>query len=77
MTRLDPDDLTDFQWGMCAQARHYPVILKTRGNTTTAVSLARKGWGNVEDGASGERIFRMNQAGCDAMAWLDDLGDVA
>ncbi len=75
MADLDSEDLTDFQWGMCAEARRFPVILKTRGNAVTAASLASKGWGMVEDGASGERIFRMNQAGCDAMAWLDELRD--
>jgi len=75
MTTLDSETLTDHQWAMCAEARRFPVILTTRGKAITAASLARKGWGDVEDGASGERIFRMNQAGCDEMAWLDDLSD--
>lgn len=64
---LDSYDLTDRQFSLCMLAQRFPVILATGGMKTTAASLARKGWGNVEDGASGERIFRMNQAGCDAM----------
>ncbi len=71
--QLDSERLTDHQWDMCAKARKFPVILTTRGMAITAASLARNGWGDVEDGASGERIFRMNQAGCDAMALLDDF----
>lgn len=72
---LDTMDLTDKQWMLGADARRYPVILETRGRAITAASMARKGWGAVEDGASGQRIFRLSQEGCDAFAWLDDLDD--
>ncbi|MEY4055643.1 MAG: hypothetical protein RL519_978 [Pseudomonadota bacterium] len=74
---LNSEALTDHQWAMCASARQFPVILATRGQSITAASLARNGWGTVEDGASGERIFRLNQAGCDEFAWLDELKDDA
>lgn len=74
---LDSDTLTDLQWDMGASARRFPVILKTKGQAITAASLARNGWGTVEDGASGERIFRISQAGADAFAWLDELNEDA
>lgn len=45
----------------------YPMILRTAAMKATAVRLERKGWGTVEDGASGERIFRLSQAGHEAL----------
>jgi hypothetical protein len=68
------EQLTDKQFDLVCRARPYPVILKTRGEAITAASLERRGWGTVENGASSERIFRINQAGDDACAWLDVLG---
>jgi len=70
---LGVEDLTDKQFLLSEKAQRFPVILRTRGEANTAASLARKGWGEVEDGASGERIFRMSQAGCDAWDWFNDF----
>lgn len=72
---LDSESLTDKQWLLCSNAQRFPRILTTRGMAITAASLVRKGFGTVENGASGQRIFRLSQAGCDAFAWLDDLRD--
>lgn len=61
---LDTESLTDRQFwlaGWCA-VKGYPRILKDRSETRVAVNLERLGWGAVEDGASGERIFRLGQA---------------
>lgn len=70
---LDVEDLTNKQFLLSEKAQRFPVILRTHGEANTAASLARKGWGEVEDGASGERIFRMSQAGCDAWDWFNDF----
>ena len=70
-TELDPESLTDQQFwlaGMGAVKRH-PRILETAGEKRTAQNLERLGWGSIESGASGELIFRLNQAGEDAFAW--------
>ena len=69
--------LTDKQMLMAMNAYNYPVILKTRGQSVTAASLARHGYGDVEAGASGQSIFRLNQAGSDqvqfeSLSWKDD-----
>ena len=64
---LDTYDLTDPQLGMCIDAVLCPQILRDGGMKRTARALERKGWGNVEDGASGEIIFRINQSGADAV----------
>lgn len=69
---LSSEDLTSKQWLLACDARRFPVIV-SGGRLTTARSLERNGWGLVENGASGEVLFRMSQAGCDAFAWLDEL----
>lgn len=71
MTHLtDTLDLTDNQVAMIHKAYAQPVILSGRRMARTANSLARHGYGSVEDGASGEKIFRLNQAG--ENAWRDE-----
>ena len=72
---LSDNDLTDKQVDLVCKARAYPVILATGGEARTASSLEKRGWGAVEDGASGERIFRLNQNGEDALCWLDELAE--
>ena len=72
---LDDLDLTDKQALLAHRARHHPVILKTRGEKITARSLEKRMWGDVEAGASGETIFRLNQYGEDALSWVDWLKD--
>lgn len=67
------DNLTDAQFGMVATALSYPVILDDRAMKVTARSLEKRGYGSVENGASGQVIFRLNQQGHDAMAWLVEL----
>lgn len=69
---LDSETLTDRQFwlaGLCAVSGH-PHILKDGGERRVARNLERLGWGAVEDGASGECIFRLNQDGEDAFDWL-------
>ncbi len=70
---LDSETLTDKQFALACDARRFPVILETGGRKVTALSLERKGWGNVENGAGMDILFRLNQSGCDALAWLDEL----
>lgn len=72
MAGLDTENLTDRQFWLAGlvAVNGYPRILKSRGEMRIAANLSRLGWGNVEDGASGELIFRLNQAGEDAFAWL-------
>lgn len=72
---LSDNDLTDKQFDLATKARAYPRILATGGEKRTAASLEKNGWGTVEDGASGERIFRLNQDGEDALCWLDELAE--
>lgn len=77
MSALDAESLTDRQFwlaGLCALNGH-PRILQGRGEKRTAANLERLGWGDVEDGASGEQIFRLNQAGEDAFEWLASLNE--
>lgn len=69
---LNSVNLTDKQFALACDARAFPVIV-SGGRLNTARCLASRLWGDVEPGASGETIFRLNQAGCDALAWLDDL----
>jgi hypothetical protein len=38
----------------------------------TAYALERNGWGTVEAGGGGEKIFRLNQSGANAL-YLDAL----
>lgn len=59
-------NLTPKQRALATQAERFPVILTNR-NKITAIHLRNKGLGTVEDGASGEVIFRLNQAGCDVV----------
>lgn len=75
---LDTENLTDKQFwlgGWCA-VKGRPRILIGYAEARVAANLERLGWGTVEDGASGERIFRLNQAGEDAFAWLGELRDI-
>ena len=60
---MDPYNLTDKQFDIAARAFFFPVILRTRGQSITAASLVRNGWGEVEPGASGEKIFRLGAEG--------------
>lgn len=69
---LDSESLTDRQFwlaGLCA-AQGHPRILNGVGEKRVANNLQRLGWGSVEDGSSGEVLFRLNQAGEDAFCWL-------
>ena len=69
---LDTESLTDKQFwlaGLCA-TRGHPRILKDRSEKLIAANLEKLGYGAVESGASGEMIFRLNQAGEDAFSWL-------
>lgn len=72
---LSDNDLTDKQFDLAAKARSHPFILTTGGEKRTAASLEKNGWGTVEDGASGERIFRLNQDGEDALCWLEPIAN--
>lgn len=63
MSDLDTYDLTDLQAALVIRAYPYPTILQSRVEKACATYLERKGWGGVENGASGERIFRLNQDG--------------
>lgn len=60
-------DLTDNQFSLAWEAQRFPVILRMAAAKTAAHGLERKGWGNFENGASGEVIFRINQAGLDLL----------
>ena len=64
-------DLTDRQVAMIHNAYSHPVILHGQGMARTANSLARHGYGSVEGGGSGEKIFRLNQAG--ENAWRESM----
>lgn len=64
---LDIGELTDWQFGLTRRAYAYPTILHGPTDKNVAHRLAEKGWGAVENGASGEVIFRLNQAGSDAV----------
>ena len=67
------NDLTDKQFALAVRAFSHPVILICRGECITAASLARHGYGTVEDGASGERIFRLNPEASDMVADEQEL----
>lgn len=77
VTGIDTYGLSDKQLALALRALPFPTILRTRGEAITAASLARNGWGDVEDGASGERIFRLNQAGTDAINWAREWDEYA
>ena len=62
-------DLTDKQVAMIHNAYAHPRILSGQGKERTANSLVRHGYGDVENGAGREKIFRLNQAG--ENAWCD------
>lgn len=64
---LNSENLTDRQFALACEARRFPVIV-SHGKLNTARTLEARLWGTVEDGANGERIFRLNQDGCDALA---------
>lgn len=64
---LNPDGLTERQRALALEARAFPVIVSGH-RLNTARCLARKLWGEVESGAGNERIFRLGQFGCDALA---------
>lgn len=67
MTPLDIGDLTDWQFSLACRAFACPTILRNQTDKYVGQCLTKKGWGAVEPGASGEMIFRLNQAGCDAV----------
>jgi hypothetical protein len=69
MDNLDTLDLTDMQFLLVGASASHPTILTSK-LMRTAYALERKGWGTVEAGGSGEKIFRLNQAGADAL-YLD------
>lgn len=60
--------LTPKQRALATQAYRFPVILD-RTTSLIARHLENKGLGTIEDGASGDVIFRLNQAGCDVVAF--------
>jgi hypothetical protein len=66
MDNLDTLDLTDMQFLLVGASASHPTILTSK-QMRTAYALERKGWGSVEAGGSGEKIFRLNQAGADAL----------
>ena len=74
---MDPYTLTDKQFALAVKAYSFPVILETRGQSITAASLARNGWGVVEPGASGEKIFRLSAEGDAALKLDQELCGVA
>jgi hypothetical protein len=61
MDNLDTLDLTDMQFLLVGASASHPTILTSR-QMRTAYSLERNGWGTVEAGGGGEKIFRLNQA---------------
>jgi hypothetical protein len=65
MDNLDTADLTDMQFLLVGASASHPTILTSR-QMRTAYALERKGWGTVEKGGDGEKIFRLNQAGSSA-----------
>ena len=67
MIKWDVECLTDKQFYIAMRAMAYPYILPDRGSRITGASLERHGYGNVEDGAGGGRIFRLNEDGLFAM----------
>lgn len=58
--------LTEAQRGLAEEALRFPVIV-AGGRLNTARRLEAKLYGAVEPGASGEVIFRLSQAGADAV----------
>lgn len=67
------ENLSDKQFDIAVRSMDFPVILKSRGECITAASLARNGWGAVEAGASGEKIFRISQEGFDDLEWVREV----
>lgn len=67
-------NLTPKQRALAIAAYRFPVIL-TNANKFTAIHLRNKGLGTVEDGASGQVLFRLNQAGCDLVATFHSLAN--
>ena len=65
MDNLDTLDLTDMQFLLVGASASHPTILTSK-QMLTAYTLERKGWGAVENGGGGEKIFRLNQAGSSA-----------
>ena len=59
--------LTALENALARESGPFPKILTNAVQKRTAANLERKGWGAVEDGANGERIFRLNQAGENAL----------
>lgn len=59
--------LTESQRSLAYLALRHPVIV-SGPRLNTARKLEAKLYGTVEDGASGEVIFRLSQAGADALA---------
>lgn len=70
---MDPYTLTDKQFALAVKAYSFPAILETRGQAITAASLVRNGWGEVEPGASGEKIFRLGAEGHAALKLDQEL----
>lgn len=62
--RLELADMTPKQRALAIAAYRFPAILD-RTTSLLARHLENKGLGTVENGASGEVLFRLNQAGCD------------
>lgn len=69
-------NLTPKQRALAIAAYRFPVILTNR-NKFTAIHLRNKGLGTVEDGASGDVLFRLNQAGCDLVSNSFHNGEIA
>lgn len=65
--------MTPKQRALAIKAYRFPVILD-RTTSLIARHLEHKGLGTIEDGASGQAIFRLNQAGCDLVATFHSQG---
>lgn len=69
MNRLSVSQLTALQVGVAYEAYGFPAIVKgVRINI--ARRLEEKGWGTVEEGMNGDRLFRLNQDGENAIKRL-------
>lgn len=66
MSDLSVLDLTFRQIALANEAIRFPVIVSGK-RKADATRMERKGWGWVEHGAPGERIFRLSTAGLEAL----------
>lgn len=69
---LDVGKLTVKQLALAMDARRFPVIIQGP-RRTAALFLKHKGWGDIENGAGEDLLFRLNQAGSDALAQFNEV----